>query len=147
MLAGVAGSLLMLLVISLLRPFSGLSAGNLLILLGQTVIPHASALRSGAVVFATGILYACIGAGLGVLYAVSQDRIRVGGLMVVGVFYGIVIWVVSRLLTPFLFGSAIRPALYSYPWFIACLVYGLCLALFAIWVDSRRPKSTAAPID
>jgi hypothetical protein len=148
MVAGVTGSLLMLVVISLLRPFSGLSAVDLLIRLGQPVIPHVVAPRSEAFVFANGILFACIGAGFGVLYAVSQDRIPVSGLMAVGLFYGIVIWVVSRVLTPLLLGSSLRPALHSYPWFLACLVYGLCLALFAIWVDSRRPKSAAAtPID
>jgi hypothetical protein len=148
MLAGVAGSLLMLLVISLLRPYSGLSAGDLLIRLGQSVIPRGVALRSDAFVFATDILYAFVGAALGVLYALSQDRIPARGLMVVGVFYGIAIWVVSRVVTPLLVGSALMPALRSYPWFVACLVYGLCLALFATWVDSRRPKSAAAtPID
>ena len=146
--AGAAASLLMLLVIVLLQPHSGLSARDLLIRIGDTVFPRMGAARSGSFVWASGAFFTAVGAVLGLLYAVSQDRIPVPGLAVVGVFYGVVIWVLGRVLTSWLLGPALRPALHSYPWFLACLAYGAFLAGCAAWADRRRPASTAVgPID
>jgi len=145
--AGLAGSLLMLLVIVLLRPISGLSAQDLLIRAGQVVIPRGPAFQSHPHLLAGG-LYASIGAMLGLLYAVSQERIPVRGLVAVGIFFGFVIWAVSRVLASLFFEPILRSALRSSAWFVACVLYGVFLAGCAVWSNSRRPKSSAAiPID
>lgn len=144
-LAGVAALMLMLFVIALLQPFSGVSVRDLLIRTGDAVFPRGV---SGGSILASSALYAVVAVALGLLYALSQDRIPARGLIAVGVFYGVVIWVVSRVLTSWLFGSILRPALHSYSWFLACVVFGVALAGCAVWADGRRPKSAAAvPID
>lgn len=147
-LAGAAASLVMLLVIAFLQPYSGLSVRDLLIRIGETVLPHTGAARSDAFLLTSAAFFAAVGGVLGLLYAVSQDRIPVPGLVVVGVFYGVVIWVVSRGLASWLLGPVMRPALHSYPWFLACAAYGVCLAGYAVWADRHRPRSAAVvPID
>jgi hypothetical protein len=146
-LAGLAGSLLMLLVISVLGPLSGFSLGELLMRIGQAVIPHGNLGHANPLVLATG-LYALIGAMLGLLYGVSQQRIPAHGLVAVGVFYGVVIWAVSRILSSLLFGSMLRSALRSYAWFLACVSYGVLLAACAVVAVRCRPRSDVAlPID
>lgn len=143
---GLAASLVMLLVISLLRPFSGLSVSDLLAHVEQAVIPGGAAFQSHSRLLAGG-LYMLIGAVLGLLYAVSQERIPIRGLVAVGVFYGVLIWVASRVLTSLFFGSVLRPALRSSAWFLACVLYGVVLAAGAVWAQ-RRPGTTASiPID
>ena len=147
-LAGVGASALMLLGVSLLRPVSGLSAVDLLVRIGHTVAPRVMTGPSGSMVLAAGVVYAVVGALLGVLYAVSQDRGPARVLFAVGAFYGLVIWVGSRVITSWLFGSAFRTALHSYAWLVACLMYGTVLAGCAAWADRRRPKEVrVVPID
>ena len=147
-LAGVLAALLMLLAIALLHPLSGMSVRDLLTRIGETMVPRGVPLRSHSLMVASSILYATVGALLGLLYAASQARIPVRGLIVVGVFYGIVIWAVSRLVTFLLFRSSLGPALHSYPWFLACAVYGMVLAGCAAWIDRRRPRQQRpVPID
>lgn len=147
-LAGLGASALMLLGVSLLRPLSGLSAVDLLVRIGQTVVPRAMTAQFGSMVFAAGVVYAAVGALLGVLYAASQDRGPARVLVAVGLFYGLVIWVGSRVMTSWLFGPAFRTSLHSYAWLVACLVYGAVLAGCAAWVDRRRPREVrVVPID
>lgn len=146
-LAGAAASGVMLCVIALLHP-AGVSLRELLIRTGSSVFPAGIAVRPGSLLLASTALYASVGAVLGLLYAVCQDRVAVPGLVAVGVFYGVVIWVVSRAVTSWLFGPILRPALHSYAWFLACALYGLSLAGCAAWAQRRRPKSAAVvPID
>lgn len=86
-------------------------------------------------------VYTLTGALLGMLYAVSQDRAPGGTLLAVGLFYGIVIWAGSRVITTWIFGSAFRTALHSYTWFLACALYGVLLGGYAAWVQRRRPAA------
>lgn len=148
-LAGVVASLLMLLAILLLQPISGLSVTDLLARVARVSLPSGATARFGSMPLAGGAVYIVVGAMLGVLYAVSQDRAPVRGLVAVGVFYGFVIWAVGRLVTAWLFGSFFRAAFHSYAWLLACLVYGTVLAAFAVWVEHRRPpvSARAVPVD
>ena len=147
LVAGLAASLLMLLAISLIRPLSGLSASDLLARIGQAVMPEKVRFRSDVRLLAGGF-YALIGAMLGLLYAVSQERIPWRGLVAVGVFYGVAIWLASRVLTSLVFGFILWPALRSFAWFLGCVLYGVVLAMCAVWAGRRRPGTTAMiPID
>jgi len=147
--AGIVASLLMLLAIRLLQSLSGLSVSDLLIRIAQTILPRGMALQPGSMLIAGGAIYAVVGALLGSLYAVSQDRAPAGALVAVGVFYGFVIWLGSKVITAWLFGSVFRAALHSYAWLLACLFYGALLAAYAVWVDHRRPPDSAraVPVD
>ncbi len=144
--AGMGASLLMLLVISLLHPFSALSAKGLLMRFGLNVVPRAGAARDSVLLLTAGCLHVTVGAMLGLLYAVSQQRIATRGLITVGVFYGFVIWVVSHLLASLLFRSSLPSVLRSYPWLLACLFYGLFLAGCAVWAARRHPLDATQPV-
>ncbi len=147
--AGIAASLPMLLAILLLQPLSGLSVSDLLIRIAQTNLPLGMALRPGSMLIAGGTIYTLVGALLGSLYAVAQDRAPARALVAVGVFYGFVIWLGSKVMTAWLFGSVFRAALHSYAWLLACLLYGTLLAAYAVWVDHYRPPDSAraVPVD
>lgn len=148
-MAGIVASSLMLLAMLLLQPRSGLSVSDLLIRIAQTILPHGMEWRPSSMVMAGGAIYGLVGVLLGLLYAVSQERAPARALVAVGVFYGFVIWVGSRVITAWLFGSVFHAALHSYAWFLACLLYGVLLAGCAAWVDHRRPPESAreVPVD
>ena len=147
LLAGIAGALLMLPVMSVLHRFSGPSGRDLLV-----QISHATAGRGAAggygITLTAAAAHALVGALLGLLYAVSQDRAPARAMVTVGLFYGLVIWVVSRIVVPWLFGPSFRTILHSYVWLVACLVYGAVLGASAILGDRRRPRAARiVPVD
>ncbi len=147
-LAGAVASLFMLPALSLLHPLSGLSATDLLVRIGQTTVPRATALGSSSLMLAAGAVHGMTGALLGVLYAVSQDRAPARTLVAVGFFYGGVIWVGGRVITAWIFGPVFRTTLHSYAWLFACLLYGVLLGGYAAWVDRCRPREArAVPVD
>jgi hypothetical protein len=147
-LAGAAASLLMLLALSFLHPLGGPSARDLLVRIGQATIPHGAAAGSDSILFAAGAVQALTGALLGTLYAVSQDRAPARMLLAVGLFYGIVIWAGSRVITAWIFGPVFRTALHSYTWLLACLLFGALLGGCAAWAERRRPRQArVVPVD
>lgn len=147
-LAGAVASLCMLPALSVLYPLSGLSVTDLLVRIGQTTVPHATALGSGLMLLAAGAVHTLTGATLGVLYAVCQDRAPARTLVAVGLFYGGVVWVSSRVITGWLFGPVFRTTLHSFAWLLACLLYGVLLGACAAWVDRRRPRENrVVPVD
>ena len=82
-----------------------------------------------------------VAALLGTLYATSQRRVPVRGLMGVGVLFGFVTGVVSSLVVGWLGNQALRGALRSWPWILASLFYGAAVASFAVWrVTQRLPE-------
>jgi hypothetical protein len=145
-LAGVAASLLMLLVVSLSHPPSAPTARDLLIRFGSAVVPPARAGGEGVLLFTAGVLHLAIGAILGLLYGVSQHHAGTRGLIAVGVFYGFVIWIAGRLFSWWFFRPTLHGVLRSSSWLLACLCYGLFLAGCAIWADRHRPLTPAQPL-
>ena len=147
-LAGAAASLCMLPALSFLHPLSGLSAADLLVRIAQATVPRAAGVGSSGMLLAGGAVHVLIGALLGVLYGVSQDRAPTRTLVAVGFFYGVVVWVGSRVITGWLFGPAFRTTLHSYAWLLVCLLYGVLLGGYAAWVDRRRPREArVVPVD
>jgi hypothetical protein len=146
--AGVAGALIMVGVLAVLQPVSGLPLSWVLGRIGRVILP-ASVLSGGNTTAQwVGLgLQVVLGAVLGVLYATSQQRIPAPGMMAVGIFYGFLLWVVGSVLVGFLFEKTLRAALRSWPWLLACLVYGMSLAGAAIWTSRRRPSEGVAPKD
>lgn len=89
-----------------------------------------------------------LGILLGILYALCQQHIPTRGLIVVGMFYGFVLWIVGGLLASWLFGENLRALLRTPLWFIALLSFGLTLALSAAWSQQRASgQRVAAPKD
>lgn len=144
LLAGAAGALLMLPAMSVLH---GPSGRDLLLQIGHATIARGTGAGSGMTVPAAAV-HALVGALLGLLYAVSQDRAPARAMVTVGLFYGLVIWVASRVIVPWLFGAPFRTILNSYVWLFACLLYGAVLGVCAVLADRRRPPAVrVVPVD
>ena len=96
--------------------------------------------------FLTGLgVHAFLGVLFGLLYAVSQQRIPNRGLIGVGIFYGLALWAAGGLVSP-VFGEPMKRVIRSWPWLLASLFYGLCLAVTAVWVQIRRPQVAAVAV-
>lgn len=149
MVAGVIGSGLMLLPpmlagaasVAVLNDVLALAAGY------SNGVLRLSALGAPPLVGGTA-LHAVLGALLGLLYAVCQSRRPVSGLVAVGFSYGFTIWIFSGLVAAAL-GHDAWAAVRSWPWLLACLTYGTCLAVASIWSQRRSGSqiTPAVPLD
>jgi hypothetical protein len=147
-LVGAVASLSMLPALSLLHPLAGPSGTDLLVRIGQAILRQGDAAGSGSTLVAAGGVHALIGALLGILYAVSQDRAPARTLIAVGLFYGVVVWAGSRVITAWVFGPVFRTALHAYTWLLACALYGVLLGGYAAFVERRRPRDArVVPVD
>jgi len=129
-LVGLVAAFPMLGVVLVLEPGSGASARAWLVWLGGLV---------GRSPLATGlVLHGLIGACLGTLYAMSQERISRPALLGVGLFYGLVLWIGGRILFGWLFSTPVRDVVMSWRWLAGSLSFGFLLAAAAGWAGARR---------
>jgi hypothetical protein len=142
---GVISAMIMLLLIAIMQPLAGFSPIDILTHIGGIIVPVSTSPDKLSLQVGVGFLmHLLLGALLGLLYAVCQQRIPSRGLFGVGIFYGFVIWVVDRLfITPF-FNETVRTMLRSWSWLSACLLFGLCMAFASVWMLSRRRVGDAA---
>ncbi|HEX9075480.1 MAG TPA: DUF6789 family protein [Anaerolineae bacterium] len=140
-IAGIAAALAMLILIALVQPVSGVSPAAWLALIGRMVLPSAEA---NLTLPAGSALHIVIGAIFGLLYSLCQMQIAPRNLIGVGIFYGFVIWILGSLLLGWVFGEKLRDLLRSWPMLAAFLLYGLGLAIAAVWNLSRRPARPVA---
>jgi hypothetical protein len=147
--AGIISASLMLLIVSLLSSASGLSVARLLSQVASAVLPRSLEANLGDSALTIGLgVHLMFGVIFGVLHAMCQQSAPFRGLVGVGVFFGFVLWVISGLVIGWVFDPAIRSVLRSWPWLIAHIVYGLCLAGVAIFFKNRADSMrVAAPID
>jgi hypothetical protein len=88
---------------------------------------------------------AIIGTLLGLLYAMCQQHIPVSGLFGVGLFYGFVLWVLSKLTIGLFFHQIAQSSVSGWLWLLAWLLYGLCLAVASVWFQ-LRPSAKSAQV-
>ncbi len=134
--AGMMGALLMLAVMFFLGPLRHISPGLLMGQIGLSLAPSLAKTYS-----AIGIgccIHLLVGGVTGLLYALCQDQIPRAALIVVGFFYGFMLWVLGSFLAGLLFGDALRSSLRSWPWLVAHLLFGVWLATTASWSQNRR---------
>lgn len=81
-----------------------------------------------------------IGTLLGMLCAGSLQRIPVRGLVSIGIFYGVLLWVAGGILSGPLLGEAVRSDVRSWPWLLATLLYGAVQSGAAILAERLRPR-------
>jgi hypothetical protein len=84
------------------------------------------------------IVHGLIGAVLGALYAMSQQRIPLGTLLGVGAFYGLLLWIGGRILLAWLFSTGAAEVVRSRIWLAGSVSFGLMLALAAGIAGRRR---------
>jgi hypothetical protein len=144
MATGLVAAMVMIVLIALLQPVSGLGWVETLIKIGRVFLPlSAYPIGDGTVALIGLGFHFFLGALLGMFYAICQQRIPARGLITVGIFYGFVIWVAGGLFIGPLFGADLLKPFRSWPWLLACLFYGLCLAVGAIWSEKRKATITA----
>jgi hypothetical protein len=144
-IAGVAGALLLLVVFSAFQGEEGVN--RWLVALGR-LVGFAAAEGSLSVARIGLSMHLLIGAVLGALHGASQQRTAVSGVLVVGAFYGFVLWLVSGLVLVRLFNLDL-PLLRAWAGLAAVVAYGLTLASWAAfdqWRMSHRPHG-AQPVD
>ena len=143
---GMASALLMLPVLFVLQPASGLLLQNVLanagiVMLSGTANPH-------NLQIAGLVVHILVGGLFGLLYALCQMRAPNKGLIGVGISYGIVLWAFGSLFTQWFYREALVTVIHTWAWLVASIAYGLLLSLVAIWSEHHRPKeSLVVPID
>jgi hypothetical protein len=145
LVSGLLGAAFMLVLVLALQPLTGFSLKTLLAQIG-TVIWFDKATEN--VLLILGLLFhGLLGAIFGWLYALCQQRVPAAGLIAVGLFYGFFLWVGGSLIIGIFLSEDLRGLIRSWPWFGACLWFGLCLAASAIWAERHRPTQIIVPKD
>ena len=132
--AGLAGAAAMLGFLSIAGGTQAYSSGEVLHLIGTTVLPQAESwsVAVGAIThFATGALF-------GLLYAICQQRLPLRSLIGVCVFYGFFLWVLPAFPLAFLFAEELHTMLRSWIWLFTCLIYAAVLAGVTIAYYNRQ---------
>jgi hypothetical protein len=143
--AGLAAAVLMLAVlVGLQRPEAAILW---LRDVGSMILP-ASARTPVSLVLAGLFLHLAVGGVSGALYAACQQRAPVGGLIVVGAFYGFVLWLGGDIILIRWLGVGPR-LLQTWPGVLTMIAYGLVLAVWAIREQqvSARLRPSGKPID
>jgi hypothetical protein len=138
-LAGVVGAAAMLIVVVFVQQLSGWSLADVLVNVGGVLRPTSLHDRHMLVLALGAGLHSMLGALFGLLYAVCQQQATRRAMIGTGMFYGFFLWLVGRLLIGIWLGEPLRAMIGTWFWLLACLVYGLCLSIAAIWQESQRP--------
>jgi hypothetical protein len=138
-LAGLVGGIVMVAAISVTQLHS---PADTLRIIGRT-LPGSAGFDARLLAVAGGAICGGLGALLGLLYAVCQQRAPSGGLMCAGLFYGAMLWIGGGLVSNLPFLAGVRALVRSRSWLLACCAYGLTLAIAASISESRRPLETA----
>jgi hypothetical protein len=142
---GLIGAGLMLILVLALQPLTGFSLKTLLAQMGVLLWPGTT---TENVQVALGVLlHGLLGAIFGLLHALCQQRAPARGLIGVGLFYGFFLWIVGGLMIGAFLNETLRGMVRSWPWFWACLCFGLYLAISALWLERQRPSQAIVPKD
>lgn len=147
---GLVGAGLMLLVLAIFEPLTGLSPADMLSQITQVLLSDKAASSCAGCDPWVGLAgHLLLGLIFGLLYALCLQSVPVRGIVGVSVFYGFVIWVVGSLLIGLLIDESVRTVLRSWPWLVAHLGYGILLALAAIQVQrvKERGPGVIVPVD
>lgn len=146
-LVGLVAGGLMLSIVGLLQEASGITPKELLVTIGSAMVPNEASLSQTTLAVVGGFAHGCIAVALGILYSSSQERAPVRGLIAVGFFFGIMLWVLLGSLGEVLSDQPTE-TLRTWPWLIANLAFGLCLAVASVAAKRwRRADSNKLPLD
>lgn len=142
--AGALGALAMILILQLLEPPSSALRPGALDIVGDSVAPLCGNFCSGdGRVLSGGVLLIALGILGGILYGIGQQRIPPHRLLIVGLFFGFLLWLADRLLLAPVVGNELGGFFRTWVWLVACLTYGASLATVAAIIEARRPKANA----
>ena len=127
--AGLFAGLGMLIVWLLGAQLWGPGAAELLASIGDVFLP--STAPAAALVGVGVVVHAAISVGLGLLFAVSLDRLDARDTLIVSTFFGFTIWVVSILILRHWVHVEAVTASRSWWGFVTFLVFGFLLGVYA----------------
>jgi hypothetical protein len=134
--AGCLAALVMLALVGVLWP-----VGPTLGTLARAALPDAW-IQPGVAGELLGLgVHVVVGTLLGLLYATSQRAAPPAAMIITGVVFGVMLWVGARVVSGLAFGG-MRPLIHSWGWFLSCIVFGLCLAVAAVFRQRFRPGRT-----
>ena len=93
------------------------------------------------------LIYSGVDGILGVLYALSAQNGPKHAMIAVGLYYGFFLWILWNIIAGVLLDSAARSMLHSWSFLLASLVFGLWLAVVALFSAKYKPYSRYAPKD
>lgn len=89
-----------------------------------------------------------MGSLFGLLYAASQMRAPWRGLLAVAVFYGFILWLLSGPVLGRFIPENLSGIVHSSRWLLACIAYGLSLALVTgVYQRTHSRPSAQVPRD
>lgn len=145
--AGAAGAAAILSVLALSEDAGAGRAGSaeiigraVLQVLGQAA-PSGRSMWVG-VAAVVGVSVVC-----GLLYASAQRAAPPTAIFSVGIFYGVMLWVVGSIVAGWLLGGLVRESVRTWPWLVALEVYALVLSLAALRAQRRLTVPRAEPVD
>jgi len=138
--AGVIGAGIMSLIIYLSQPLSKISLVEVFSTFAKIILPSNLPM---SFMQTMGFLFFALSGGIfGLLYALCQHKIPGLGLMFVGLFYGLILWIFGGLFGGWILGNSFRAIAHSMPFLISSLVYGVWLASASIWSMRGRSNIT-----
>lgn len=140
---GFIATILMLGLLFALQPLSEFRLTTTLTDIGRLLSPRLYSSTNGIAPLLVGLgSLAIVGTLLGLLYAMCQQSIPTPGLIVVGLFYGFVLWVLGKLITGIFFNQIAQSSTPGWLWLLAWLLYGLCLAV----ASTLRPSGKSMQV-
>jgi hypothetical protein len=148
MTAGLFAAFVMLSVLVVLQPYSGLSVEFVLQQFGTLVLPKRAEQINTTTLMGIGLgVHILLRILLSLFYSVSQQSIPAKGLIIVGLFYGFIIWMTGSVIFGTALGEEWRTTARSWTWLFANLTFGFCLAATAIIAEKFRPAAITLPKD
>lgn len=102
------------------------------------VVGVSSGHTPGGAVFLGLSVHAVLGGALGLLFAMCLQRIPTTAILAVGLFYGVLLWIVAGLLLRIVPSEQLQGAVRSLAFLGACAVYGVVLSIIAAVSTHRR---------
>lgn len=144
-LAGLFAAFVMLSVVVVLQPYSGISVEQILGQYARFVLPERFENMQATTLLGIGLgVHLLIRVLLALLYSVCQQTAPTRGLVAVGIFYGFIIWMTGSVLFGMFFYDEWKVTGRSWTWLFANLLFGICLAATAIIAEKIRPSAVVA---
>ncbi len=146
--AGVGASIVMLGAMAGLHALGGSAPVEWLDAIARPILPGNGAQIEWANLLLGLVIHLLVGGMLGMLYALCQQRAPNRGLVAVGIFYAVTLWVFGGWIMVWWSGTE-KWNLRSWPEFVTMLAYGLVLTFWAITEGRRRATMVPAqrPVD
>lgn len=129
--------------VAALATVSGLDLGRLFAGIGEFV-----GFGGGARTVAGVAAFLVMSLVFALLYGMSQQVAPPRGLLIVGLFYGFLLWIAMGRIFGWVFSEHLESMFRAWGWLAGCIAYGLALATTAIaYQATHQTSGRSVPID